>query len=171
MHKLIWAFLAFTAIAFALNPHRGLEPEGAAPRAEASQAPRLEAVARPAQSGDTTVLERDGSGQFHLAARINGTDTDFLIDTGADVVALSTDSAERLGVNFDRSQFVPVTRTASGIGYGQVVRLDQVEVAGQEFDGVQAIVLDGLGTNLLGQSLLKKMGRVELHGDRMVIDH
>lgn len=172
MHKLIWAFLAFTAIAFALNPHRGIEPVKSPSRGAVS--PVVAAAAAPTHQGyshgDYTVVERDGSGQFHIGAEVNGQDAQFLIDTGADVVALTPDSADRLGVDFDRSRFVPLTRTASGVGYGQVVSLDRVEVAGQEFDNVQAIVLDGLSTNLLGQSLLRRLGKVELQGDRMLIN-
>ncbi|MEQ1541417.1 MAG: hypothetical protein ABL926_04095, partial [Novosphingobium sp.] len=39
-----------------------------------------------ASDGDAMVLERDMSGQFHLTAAVNGDDTRFLVDTGADVV-------------------------------------------------------------------------------------
>ena len=121
-------------------------------------------------AGEETEIERDGSGQFHLSAQVNGQDAEFLIDTGADTVAFGVDEAERLGIDFDRDSFEPITQTASGIGYGARVQLDQVQVAGQRFDGVDAIIIDGLQTNLLGQSLLRRMGRVELHGDKMVIN-
>jgi aspartyl protease family protein len=120
--------------------------------------------------GQETEIERDGSGQFHLSAQVNGQDAKFLIDTGADSVAFGLEEAERLGIDFDRDSFEPITQTASGIGYGARVQLDQVQVAGQRFDGVDAIIIDGLQTNLLGQSLLSRMGKVELHGDRMVIN-
>ena len=49
------------------------------------------------------------------------------------------------------------------------VRLDRVEIAGEQFHDVDAVVMDGLDTNLLGQSVLRRLGRVELRGDRMVI--
>ncbi len=123
-----------------------------------------------AGSGEETEIERDGSGQFHLSAQVNGQEAAFLVDTGADTVAFGTDEAERLGIDFDRSSFEPITQTASGVGYGARVQLDRVEVAGQRFDGVEALVIDGLQTNLLGQSLLRRMGKVELQGDKMVIN-
>ena len=36
---------------------------------------------------------------------------------------------------------------------------------------VPAVVVRGLGVNLLGQSVLGKLGKVELQGDEMVIRH
>jgi aspartyl protease family protein len=60
-------------------------------------------------------------------------------------------------------------RTASGTGYGALVRIDRLEVAGRELHDVPAVVMQGLTTNLLGQSALKQLGKVELQGDRMVI--
>ncbi len=121
-------------------------------------------------SGEQTEIKRDNTGQFHLATQVNGQEAQFLIDTGADSVALGVDEAERLGVAFDRSTFEPITRTASGIGYGVRVEIDRMELAGRRFENVEAIVIDGLQTNLLGQSLLRRMGRVELRGDNLVIE-
>lgn len=60
-------------------------------------------------------------------------------------------------------------QTASGVGYGAPVTLDEVEVAGQRLQGVDAVVVRGLATNLLGQSVLRQLGSVELKGDKMVI--
>lgn len=119
--------------------------------------------------GDETVLERDRSGQFHLTAQVDGEDAEFLVDTGADMVALTVEEAERLGFSVDPERFEPLTKTASGTGYGTVVRMGRIEVAGEEFHDVEAVVLDGLSVNLLGQSVLSRLGQVSLEGDRMVI--
>lgn len=124
-----------------------------------------------ASEADAMVLERDMSGQFHLTAAVNGDDTRFLVDTGADVVALTESTAERLGILPDRSEFQPVMQTASGVGYGARITIDSIEIGGSEFRNVEAVVVDGLGTNLLGQSVLRQFGKVELQGDRMVIRH
>ena len=120
-------------------------------------------------NSEALMLQRDSSGQFRLTGQVNGEDVTFLVDTGADVVALTVDDAQALGLDVDPDQFQPVSRTASGIGYGMPVQLDRVEIGGEDFRDVEAIVIDGLGTNLLGQSILRRMGRIELRGDRMVI--
>ncbi len=156
--------MALVALMFAV-------PRAAAPSDKASLASSgSESAGELSEStGDETEIKRDSSGQFHLAAQVNGEDAEFLIDTGADIVAIGVEEAERLGVSFDSSTFEPITQTASGPGYGAIVQLDRFEVAGHRFDNVDAIVLDGLTINLLGQSLLRRMGKVELHGDTMTI--
>jgi aspartyl protease family protein len=114
-------------------------------------------------------LIRDGSGQFTLRADVNGSEVEFLVDTGADVVALTEAEAEALGVLPDESEFEPTMQTASGTGYGAAVTLDEIEIAGQKLHDVEAVVVKDLGTNLLGQSALRRLGSVELKGDKMVI--
>jgi aspartyl protease family protein len=118
---------------------------------------------------DQTVIARDASGQFHLQAQVDGEDTTFLIDTGADVVALTEADAERLGIEVMPDDFRPIMETASGTGYAARITLDRLALGDDEFDDVDAVVVRGLGTNLLGQSVLRRLGKVELQGDRMVI--
>ncbi|MFM5931739.1 MAG: TIGR02281 family clan AA aspartic protease [Novosphingobium sp.] len=116
-------------------------------------------------------IPRDSSGQFHLKARVNGSEERFLIDTGADIVALTVSSAEAAGLPVDPTSFQPLMRTASGEGHGAMFKVDDLEVAGRHFRDADVVVLEGLETNLLGQSVLRKLGRIELKGDRMVISH
>lgn len=118
---------------------------------------------------NATVVRRDQSGQFHMTAQVNGFDTRFLVDTGADVVALTVDDAQRLGLDVDPSRFQPITQTASGVGYGAPVKLDSLEVGDTTFRNVNAVVIDGLTENLLGQSILGRLGKMEMQGDKMII--
>lgn len=122
-------------------------------------------------SGAEIHIPRDSSGQFHLKARVNGSDEKFLIDTGADVVAMTVSSAEVAGLPVDPSSFQPMMQTASGEGLGARFKVDDLEVAGKHFRDQEVVVLEGLSTNLLGQTILRQMGRVELKGDKMVIAH
>lgn len=118
---------------------------------------------------DRTVIRRDSSGQFHVTAQVNGQDLRFLVDTGADVIALSVDAAQMLGLGINPNEFTEITQTASGPGMGERVVLDRLDVGGREFTDVPAVVVEGLEVNLLGQSVLRRFGKVELAGDRMVI--
>lgn len=115
------------------------------------------------------VLVRDSTGQFHVNVMVNGRDTRFLVDTGADVVALTPQTAADLRLPVDERDYRPVLRTASGTGMGAVVMLDSVEVAGRRLDHQRAVVAQGLDENLLGQSVLRSIGKVELKGDTMVL--
>lgn len=135
----------------------------AAPVAVVSSKPVIKAET------DALMLRRDGSGQFHVDAAVNGNSVNFLVDTGADLVALTEEQAADIGLNLDPDDFQPVMQTASGVGYGAQVTLDEVEIGGASLSNVQAVVVRGLTVNLLGQSVLKQLGAVELKGDTMVI--
>jgi len=123
----------------------------------------------PAESEGLAVLRRDKTGQFHVTAAVNGVEGRFLVDTGADVVALSPEDADAMGVAFDAAAMGPILQTATGPANGVVASIDRLEVAGQELHDVPVAVVEGLDKPLLGQSALRKLGRVSLKGDRLII--
>jgi aspartyl protease family protein len=172
MQQKIVFFAALAGFAYAVLSAGSVQQEAPAafkPRPTAFFADAEPRRAGDAGHGDELVIERGGNGQFHLTAEVDGQATEFLVDTGADTVALAVDEAERLGFPIDRDSFVPMMQTASGTGYGTMIRLGTVEVAGGDFHDVDAAVIDGLEVNLLGQSVLRELGEVRLEGDRMVI--
>jgi len=115
------------------------------------------------------VIDRDASGQFHLDVALNGQPTKFLVDTGADAVALTIADAERAGIKVDQSAFQPILQTASGQGWGTLITIDRLELGKTELHNVGAVVVKDLGVSLLGQSVLAQLGKVELKGDKMVL--
>lgn len=128
--------------------------------------PPAAAVNEPARK---TVIERGSGGAFFVTAKVNGAPVRFVVDTGADQVALTKEDAARAGIAFDPARFTAVARTASGIGMGQTVRIDTLDVDGKARDGVGAIVLEGLDISLLGQNYLRRLEGVEMTGDKMIL--
>ena len=116
---------------------------------------------------EALLLRRDASGQFYMTANVNGSEVRFLVDTGADLVALTEDTAQELGIAVGEMQ--PIMQTASGVGYAAPVKVDEMVVAGVTLSNVDAVVVQDLGTNLLGQSVLGRLGSVRLQGDSMMI--
>lgn len=125
----------------------------------------------PARGGPAEMVEiaRDGQGQFHLNADVGGESVRFLVDTGADVVALTEDDADRLGLRPDPSEYRPMLQTASGTGMAAPVEIDRLTIGGRDLTGVQAVVVPDLAVSLLGQSALRRLGSVTLKGDRLII--
>ena len=163
MHRLyIIAVLAAGIMAMAATFIAAPAGDAAAPLAAAQPS-------APAGETDALMLKRDGSGQFRIAAQVNNVEATFLIDTGADLIALTETEAQNAGLNVPESAFKPVMQTASGIGYGAFVKLDTLEVAGTTLRDVEAVVVKDLSVNLLGQTALRQMGGIELKGDTMVI--
>jgi aspartyl protease family protein len=119
--------------------------------------------------GGVTELARGANGSFYTDASVNGQQMPFVIDTGATMVALTVDGARRAGLYVDTSSFTVVGEGASGPTRGKLVTLDRIEVAGRTVEHVDAVVLEGLGTNLLGQSVLTRLGGIEMNGDKMVL--
>jgi len=158
-------FLHRQAPAAGASPQVAVASEGYNPWGKAPPVAQTAHAAPP----QPQVLLRDASGQFHVTVTVNGRDTRFLVDTGADVVALTPQSAQDLGLHVAPQDYQPVLRTASGTGMGVPVWLDSVEVSGRRLDHQRAVVAQGLGENLLGQSVLRSLGRVELQGDTMVL--
>ena len=158
-------------IALAAVGMMGLVAVFMVPRPSAAPVAIASASAKPEHKSATEalMLQRDSSGQFHLEATVNGLPVEFLVDTGADIVAVTEEEAANLGLNVVEGDFQPVMQTASGVGYGAKVRLDEVEVAGERLRDVEAMVVKGLTVNLLGQSALRKLGSVQLKGDSMII--
>ena len=117
-----------------------------------------------------TVLERESNGHFYTHAKINDAGlVEFVVDTGASVVALTVEDAERLGIPVDPSEFTVVGEGASGFVRGQDIVLKSVEVDGKRVENVRGVVLEGSRLSLLGQAYLSRMGEVEMSGDYMVL--
>jgi aspartyl protease family protein len=168
MHRLYIILLgsvgAMSLLAAAFS--RNQQTEEALPLAAATTATR-DAVPETWHETKALTIRRDSSGQFHVDAQVNGESVRFLVDTGADMVALTPEEAETLGLNVGEMQ--PIMQTAAGVGYGAQVTIDEIEVAGTVLRNVDAVVAQDLPVNLLGQSVLRKLGGVEMKGDRMVL--
>jgi len=119
--------------------------------------------------GEGLVIDRDQSGQFHISLAVNDQPTQFLVDTGADSVALTVADAERAGLTVNPDSFQPILKTASGEGWGTLVTLDRLQLGDTELHNVGAVVVRDLPVSLLGQTVLGQLGRLELKGDRMIL--
>jgi aspartyl protease family protein len=116
-----------------------------------------------------TLLERRASGHFYVHGAVNGQLVQFVVDTGADSVALTVEDARRIGIPFSESEFSVIGRSASGDLIGKDVTLDSVTIDGKQVSTVRAIICQGLDTSLLGQSYLSRISAVQMNGDYMVL--
>lgn len=121
----------------------------------------------PAPVPRETTLQRSTNGHFYTEANVNGQPNEFVVDTGASVVALTIDDARRLGIAFDRSNFQVIGSGASGPVRGEPVIIDRLELDGKEVRQVRAAVLEGLEISLLGQSYLSRINSVTMSGEEM----
>lgn len=124
-----------------------------------------------AWAAGSTELPRAADGHFYADATVNGgSRVNFLVDTGASMVALTGADASAAGIYWSDADVQMVARGASGPVYGVAITLDRVSLGGHEARNVSAIIVpEGLGISLLGQSFLSTIQPVRIDSDRMVL--
>jgi aspartyl protease family protein len=116
-----------------------------------------------------TLLERSSSGHFYVDGDVNDSLVHFVVDTGADTVALTVNDARRIGIDFSEAEFQPIGRSASGTIMGKEVMLDSISIDGKSVQQVRALICSGLDVSLLGQTYLSRIGTVQMNGDYMTL--
>jgi aspartyl protease family protein len=105
-------------------------------------------------------------GHFTSSGAINGRSVQFMVDTGATVVALSQTEAERIGLAW-REAPRTMTQTANGPVPVHRVSLNAVRVGEVEVSNVDAVVMPAqMPYVLLGNSFL---GRFQMRRDNDVL--
>jgi len=144
---------------------RGMPP----PPASAAAPGQAKSAAATDPSGrQSVVLPADGSGHFYTLGQINGVTAQFLVDTGATLIALPGGLAGRIGIDY-RKGVRGMTNTANGTVAVYQIKLDTVKIGDIELNNVDALVIEeGLSIALLGMSFLN---RVEMRrdGDSMTL--
>jgi aspartyl protease family protein len=164
--------IAALALGFGFLAPRYLSNIGPASAPAAPQvrqpAPVAVADARPR----SIVIARNAYGHFDVDGRVNGRSIDFVVDTGASVVALTARDAARLGIRPPPSAFTADVKTANGRVRAAPARLDVVEIGGLQLRDVTALVLpnDALTDNLLGLSFLSRLRRFEYSEGKLVLE-
>ena len=120
--------------------------------------------------GDELVLKAGAGGHYFVDAEINGEGVNFLVDTGASVVALTRQDAERLGMDLDELKYTGRAKTANGIARVAPVMLSEIEIGENVVENVQAAVIDApMDVSLLGMSFLKRLEGFEIKDNELIM--
>lgn len=116
-------------------------------------------------------VPRRPDGHFYMILEVGGVPIEFVVDTGATDVVLSLEDAARVGFVRDELFFDGQASTANGIVRTATVRLPDVRLGGIDEGTVRASVNEGdLETSLLGMSYLQRFERIEIRGDRLLLE-
>jgi aspartyl protease family protein len=126
--------------------------------------------ARPA-GGRRATLRADPRGHFLGEAVVNGRRVDVMVDTGATSVALTDETARRLGIHPAASAYNVPIATANGMARAAMVRLSEIRLGGVTVRNVDALVAqrEALGINLLGMSFLSRLSKFEMAHGQLVL--
>ena len=117
----------------------------------------------------TVSVQINQQDQYITTGSINGSPVKFLVDTGANIVAMNTKTARGLGIDFSTGRKMRAV-TAGGTIDSTEVYLDKVQVGEIEISNVQAVVLEGEFPTevLLGMSFLRKV-KIEENAGLMML--
>jgi aspartyl protease family protein len=150
-----------------LGPHAPAGERTAGIRRPYSDAQEARAFA----GGRTVEIKAGAHGHYFARAEINGRRIDVLVDSGASIVALTFDDAERAGLYVRERDFTQRVSTANGVARVAPVMLDRVSIGDITVRNVPAAVSERgtLGTTLLGMSFLSRLQRVDMRSGVLVL--
>jgi aspartyl protease family protein len=130
------------------------------------------AVAESGSGRRSLSIPHNARGHFETEGRIDGQRIDFMVDTGASMIALNETSAARFGLRPSRGEYNATVTTANGTVKGARTRIAMIDVGGLVLRDVDAMVLpdEALSQNLLGLSFLSKLKRFEYANGMMVLE-
>jgi aspartyl protease family protein len=128
-------------------------------------------VANMVKSGTLVELKAGRNGHFNTEAEINGRDVPVMVDTGATMVALSYEDAQRAGIFLNRSDYTQAVSTANGVARIAPVTLDRVSIGDITVRNVPAAVAEPgrLKTSLLGMSFLSRLSRFDMRSGVLML--
>ena len=103
-------------------------------------------------------IPRDSLGQYRIRGAINNSPVHFLVDTGASIVAMSSQMASSVGLDY-RTGLPGQVETAQGMAEAHFLNLQTIEVGGIMLHNVKATVIEGHYPSevLLGMSFLSQV--------------
>lgn len=121
-------------------------------------------------NGQEIILTQKDDGHFWLRASVNGVPIDFLVDSGATVIAISTMDADKANIPYDINSIPVLTDTANGVSKNYRATIDVLKTEGATFEDVNILVAPNLGNvNLLGMSYLNRLQSWRVEGNRMIL--
>jgi aspartyl protease family protein len=118
-----------------------------------------------------TELKAAGHGHFIASADINNRAVSVLVDTGASVVALSYEDAEKVGLRPGSLSYDVAVSTANGIAKAAPVMLREVEIDNVRVRDVQGLVMPrgAMRGTLLGMSFLSRLQSFSVQNGRLIL--
>ena len=169
-----FVFFAIVALVVAAFAPRHMDKLGLASASPPASTTARAVMPAPARSSGPRemVIRRDNRGHFVVDGTVDGRRIRFMVDTGASRIALTKETASRLGIHPAQRDFIGRSSTANGVIRFAPVRLGMVEIGGIIVRNVDAFVPadEGLTENLLGMSFLSRLRRFEYREGNLVLE-
>ncbi len=124
-----------------------------------------EVAAAPRRMGGSATIVADSAGRFVAPLKINGFDTEAVVDFKSSLVTLNAKEAKRLGIDVRVGNRVLASKTGSVVSVVKV-RIKQLRIGGITLENLDAIVNEGehppvilLGNNVLSRLDVRRDGK------------
>ncbi len=151
----------------------GINPEQHQVAAQGRHHAKLHTAAGPRRIGGRNVtLKAERSGHFLAHAMVNGRPIQVMVDTGATIVALTYDDAQRAGIFVRPADFTHRVSTANGTARVAPITVQRIAIGDIEVHDVRAAVSEPgkLHMTLLGMAFLGRLSRTEIRGGTLVLE-
>jgi len=120
--------------------------------------------------GGETRIPMANDGHYWLRAEVNGEPVNFMIDTGATLTAVSSEVAERVGLEPRRGGLPVQLSTANGTISARLTTVDEIRFGNVAARGLDAVIAPNLGdTSVIGMNLLSRLKSVRLEDNMMIL--
>lgn len=127
----------------------------------------------PSRVSGRVEITANNQGHYASEAEVNGRHISLMVDTGASLVVLTYEDAQRAGVYVSQADFTAQSRTANGIARNALVSLDEVCIDSVCVKDVKAMVAERgrLHVSLLGMTYLGRLRRVDMQSGRLTLEN
>ena len=165
----IWGGIGLLLYAFAGNRLTQLLQHTAPADASHAAASGPPSAAR--ATPNSLVFHANAQGHVMLEGDVNGAPVQFLVDTGATVVALTLHDAEAAGISHNDLVYSMRFATANGDVRAAPVTLRELRIGQLVVNDVSAVVQENLFGSLLGQSFLTRIDSYEMRDGVLTLNY
>lgn len=120
--------------------------------------------------GDEVRIKMAPNGHFFANVTVNGVKRRMLIDTGATVTALSTETARAAGLEPDPQLIPIILQTANGSVQARSATVDELRLGDITARDLKVVVSPAFeGMDVIGMNLLSKLKSWRVEGDTLVL--
>ena len=121
-------------------------------------------------NGQEIILTRHDNGHFWIRASVNNVPIDFLVDSGATGIVMSTADADAAAIDYDLGDIPVLSSTANGISKSYRASINVMKIENSVYEDVNIYVSPTLcDTNLLGMSYLNRLQSWRVSGNQMIL--
>ena len=126
-------------------------------------------------NAQTKIIMKKMNGIFKIPCKIQDVEMEFILDTGASDVSISLTEALFLIKNGNISKYNLLGYSEAQLANGDIIEntkllIDNLKIGNVELENIKAtIVHNSNAPLLLGQSVLKKLGKIDITGNILTI--